>query len=169
MLKPGGEQLQPHPGTSAGWRWINPATWQKVHDSSPAAGTQELPDLIETRSSTERQYVIRPKHCRCRVNSIMLFEQGWTSECVIQNTCWCPVWFWSGSRNLTNTLIAWSSQSLGVCLHRLRVTLPRELSGSSERESGQSIGTPNSLENGYASNLLDIPAVSYINVAALLL
>lgn len=112
MLKPGGEQLQPRPGMSADWRRINPDTWQKVHASIPAAGTQALPDLIETRSSTERQYVIGPEHSSCRVNSLILLKQGWTSECVVRDTCSCSVWFWSGSRNLTNTLIAWSGHSL---------------------------------------------------------
>lgn len=110
MLKPGGGRLQPHPSMSAGWRWVNSATWQKVHASSPAVGTQAWPDLIETRSSTERQHVVRHKHCWCRVNALILFEQGWTSA--IQDTWWYPVWFWSGSRNLTNTLIARSSPSL---------------------------------------------------------
>ena len=62
MLKPGGEQLQPGPGMCAGWRWVNPATRQKVHASNLAAGTQALPDLVETRGSTERQHVIGPEH-----------------------------------------------------------------------------------------------------------
>lgn len=56
-----------------------------------------------------------------------------------------------------------------VCLHRLYIPLPMELFGSLERENGQSIGTPNSLKNGYASILPDVPTVSYINVATLLL
>lgn len=54
-----------------------------------------------------------------------------------------------------------------VCLHRLRIPLPKELLGSSEKES--SIGTLNPLKNGYTSNLLDVLTVSYINVAVLLL
>lgn len=56
-----------------------------------------------------------------------------------------------------------------VCLQRLYIPLPKDLSGSSEGESSQSLGTLNNVRNGHTSNLLDIPAVSYTNIAALVL